>query len=123
MALRRAALVATLAASVAGAGLTPAMAAGETPPPLPGNLAEAATWYVVIDGQTVGPLTDTAVQRRMSDGTITDETLVWRAGMDSWQRADQAPGMQAVRIEARLLGKDKPTPTDNAFAMGGRTRW
>lgn len=115
MTMRSSFLMASLAASMAGALPPAAWAAGETPPPLPGDIAEAAEWYVVIDGQKVGPLTDSAVQRRLTDGTIKDDTLVWRAGMDGWTRAAEATGIQAIKVEAALKNPNRPTRTDNKF--------
>ncbi len=115
--MRHAVFATSLIAAFAVALPPAALAAGEQPPPLPGNLAEDAQWYVVVDGQTVGPLTDSAVERRIADGSITDDTLVWRAGMDGWAKAGEAPGMQAVRIEAAIKNPNKPTRTDNKFGL------
>ncbi|MDX2021636.1 MAG: GYF domain-containing protein [Deltaproteobacteria bacterium] len=47
--------------------------------------AEAeAVWYVVVEGEQVGPLTEADVAARVSRGEITGETFAWREGMADW---------------------------------------
>ena len=83
MTMTRAIAFASLAAAICGAvppaafaaampPLSPSLpaASGETPPPVPAAAAADARWYVVIDGQAVGPLTDEAVLRRMDHANI-----------------------------------------------------
>lgn len=42
-------------------------------------------WYYVVDGESIGPLTDEDFERKVADGTITAQTLVWHPGMDDWR--------------------------------------
>lgn len=42
-------------------------------------------WYFAESGQQVGPMEDEAFRGFVNSGRITDETLVWRQGMSSWQ--------------------------------------
>jgi len=75
----------------------PASAAAATPtspqpPPLPGT----AQWYLGVDGKQVGPLAPSEIQARVSAGTATPDTLVWRAGMEAWVRLGDVPELQAA---------------------------
>lgn len=64
----------------------------------------------------VGPLTETAMRKKLADGTIKDETPVWRAGMAAWVRASESEGIRALKIEARLRNPQKyPPRTDPKF--------
>lgn len=103
------------AVAVALAAMMPAGALASTPPPLPSGIADAAEWYVVIDGQTIGPLTDAGIERRIADGSLTDDTLVWREDLAGWVKAGECAGIQAVKIEARLAGRLPSTPLDQKF--------
>lgn len=106
-----------LAAAI-GAALAPAAMSAE-PPPIPAEALEKAEWYVVIDGAKVGPLTESAMLRKLEEGAIGDDTLVWREGMQDWQRAAEAPGIVAARTYARMRepGRFPRARHDNAFAM------
>jgi hypothetical protein len=42
-------------------------------------------WYAHINGENRGPLTNAALMDAVNSGQITTETLVWRAGFDSWR--------------------------------------
>lgn len=130
MTMTRAIAFASLAAAICGAvppaafaaampPLSPSLpaAAGETPPPVPAAAAADARWYVVIDGQAVGPLTDEAVLRRMDKGEIAPDTLVWQAGMSDWQRADEAMPLVAKRVEAALTHPKPPARIGKEFAL------
>ena len=95
---------------------TPKPAVGaELPPPLPSSVAAAASWYVVIDGVPVGPLTDAQVIARLEGGQISGDTLVWQAGMQDWQPAGQAMPLVAKRVEAALQQPKLPARRDKLF--------
>jgi membrane protease subunit (stomatin/prohibitin family) len=87
-----AALGAQLAQAFQPAGTsTSAPVAPAAPPPLPGT----TLWYLGVDGQQVGPLAPSEIQARVTAGTATPETLVWRAGMGAWVRLEEVPDLQA----------------------------
>ncbi|MBD5214570.1 MAG: DUF4339 domain-containing protein [Bacteroidales bacterium] len=48
-------------------------------------------WYVAIDNRQAGPLTPAEVEHLVANGTIHDNTLIWRAGMTGWQMACNIP--------------------------------
>jgi hypothetical protein len=107
------------AALAAGGTTLPKLAeakgeSAETPPPIPASAQAGAVWYVVIDGQKVGPLTEEALLRRMASGEIDASTLVWRSGMDEWQTIAATETIMAKRVAAALTGKPK-TPLDEKF--------
>ena len=109
----RAAIYASTALAFAGAMTSGAFAA--EPPPLPAGVAEQAVWYVVIDGQKIGPLTESAVARRMRAGEIQPSALAWREGMAEWTPV--ASTMTFVgRDVAASLGKPRPR-IDRKFAL------
>lgn len=55
------------------------------PPPLP----PAEAYYVGKNGKQAGPFDRTAIIGYITKGTITRETLMWKAGMAEWQTAVQ----------------------------------
>jgi len=65
----------------------PAGPPAAVPPPLPGT----TQWYLGINGEQVGPMNPTEVAARVSDGSATLDTLVWRAGMEAWTRLGDVP--------------------------------
>ena len=44
----------------------------------------AAEWYVVIDGERVGPITPEEVNAYYTAGQLQADTYVWRDGLDDW---------------------------------------
>jgi hypothetical protein len=62
-------------------------------------------WYVVIDGNSCGPLDDGRIKALVQEGRITPETLVSRAGMKQWVPAHKIRG---------LFGTMQPTTTTQA---------
>ncbi|MBB4685049.1 SPFH domain-containing protein [Amycolatopsis jiangsuensis] len=64
-----------------------APAAPPGPPPLP----QAEQWYLGAGGQQLGPFDRGQLAQQVSSGTLTRETLVWKAGMAEWTAAAQVP--------------------------------
>lgn len=60
---------------------------GAAPPPLP----SAATWHAAIGGQSSGPYSLAQIQTAIQAGQIDRSTLVWCAGMSTWQPAGELP--------------------------------
>ncbi len=75
-------------ASSASPQTPPAMA----PPPLPNALAI----WLGVRGAPTGPLDLTALKQHFRDGTLTADTLAWRAGMAEWKPAAQMPELKDV---------------------------
>ena len=47
-----------------------------------------------MDGKQVGPLAPSEIQARVTAGTATPDTLVWRTGMDAWAHLGDVPELQ-----------------------------
>jgi len=55
------------------------------PPPLPAG----SSYFAAINGAQAGPFSMIDLQNRIQAGQINRQTLVWKAGMASWQAAEQ----------------------------------
>lgn len=42
-------------------------------------------WFYAIDGQQLGPVSDSQLEALLGSGKINRDTLVWREGMKDWQ--------------------------------------
>ncbi len=62
------------------------------PPPIP----KAQTYYVVIDNRAKGPLTLEQIKTAIAEGTIAEDTLAWREGMDGWEHARSLDGLATL---------------------------
>ncbi|RVU48964.1 DUF4339 domain-containing protein [Lujinxingia sediminis] len=49
-----------------------------------GNTGGASEWYVVIDGDRVGPITPEEVEAYFTAGQVHPDTFAWRDGLDDW---------------------------------------
>jgi uncharacterized membrane protein len=47
-------------------------------------------WYYAAGGQQQGPVDDAQLDALIQSGTVTQDTLIWREGMASWQPLRQA---------------------------------
>jgi membrane protease subunit (stomatin/prohibitin family) len=62
------------------------------PPPLPAG----QTFHVEMNGQAQGPFTVAQIQAGIGSGQVTDQSLVWSAGMAEWQKAGAVPALAAL---------------------------
>jgi uncharacterized membrane protein YhaH (DUF805 family) len=44
-------------------------------------------WYYLENDSRIGPVEHKEIERLISQGTVTAQTLVWREGMDGWEEA------------------------------------
>lgn len=59
----------------------------------PRRIEELMNWYYVKDNAQAGPVEQAALEALFRDGKINSNTLVWRAGLDTWLPYSQAlPG-------------------------------
>ena len=63
----------------AGSAPVPSAPPAASPPPL---------WHVARGGESVGPVPTSQLLRWASEGELSRDTLVWTAGQDGWQRAE-----------------------------------
>lgn len=59
--------------------------------PRSGESPEATVqWYVHLDGENLGPFSSPEIVQRIETGEVLRESLVWRAGYDSWRAAEES---------------------------------
>jgi membrane protease subunit (stomatin/prohibitin family) len=73
-------------------------AGGPPPPPAP------SAWYIVENGQSVGPFVPDQLAQAVQAGRVRPDTWVWSAGMSEWIPARSAPAL------ASLLARTPPPP-------------
>ena len=56
-------------------------------------------WYMAIGGHQVGPVTQDEIIANLRNGSIDAETLVFTAGMTTWQKVKDVPSFAPVRVE------------------------
>ena len=55
----------------------------QVPPPIP-----TVTFHVAVNGQAAGPFDMNTLSQMANAGTFTKDSLVWKAGMPQWAKAD-----------------------------------
>ncbi len=60
----------------------PAVAAPPPPPPV------EHVWHIAEDGEVTGPFSKAAMGRKVTEGTLTRDSMVWTQGQDGWTRAE-----------------------------------
>ncbi len=60
--------------------------------------AQATQWYTVVDDRQAGPLTDDEMTKLVANGSISDNTLVWRPGMTGWEMACNVPEINKILL-------------------------
>ena len=73
---------------------------GATPPPVP-----VVAYHVAINGQPTGPYDMATLSQMISAGQITGDSLVWKAGMESWVKAESLDDFKGMFIP--------PIPSEN----------
>ncbi|WP_031435654.1 DUF4339 domain-containing protein [Methylomarinum vadi] len=64
-------------------------------------------YFFSKNNQQTGPLDLEAIKKKIAEGTITSQTLVWREGMDNWKPADQ---IQELSTFFKSGAKPPPLP-------------
>lgn len=67
-------------------------------------------WYYADGSERQGPLERSDIERLIADGTITEDTLVWREGLDGWEAADAHFQMTPEAPAAPPPMPDAPMP-------------
>lgn len=73
------------------AGINQMPQAGTTPPPIP-----VVTYNVVINGQATGPFDLNTLQQMIIAGQLSSNSLVWKAGMSEWVRAESVDELKSL---------------------------
>lgn len=66
---------------------------GATPPPIP-NIA----YYVAVNGQATGPFDVNTLAQMVASGQLVASSLVWKAGIAAWVRADNVDELKCLFI-------------------------
>ncbi|NJM84244.1 MAG: DUF4339 domain-containing protein, partial [Tabrizicola sp.] len=73
-------------------------------PPAPPPPSPDTVWHIAADGQTTGPFSTASMGRKVNDGSLTRDSMVWTPGQDGWKRAEDVPPL------ARLFTVQPPPP-------------
>ncbi len=69
----------------------------------------AQQWYMAIGGHQVGPVTEEEILNNLRNGNVDAETLVFTAGMTSWQRIREVAAF-AQFVGGAAAGRLAPPP-------------
>ena len=61
----------------------------QVPPPIP-----TVTFHVAVNGQATGPFDMNTLSQMANAGTLTKDSLVWKAGMPQWAKAETVAELQ-----------------------------
>ena len=87
-------------------------------------------WHVVNEDQTTTEIRDEVLRTRILDGSVRQETLLWRPGMSDWQPASAISGLffpperpHVERSVADLLQKGSEFAVQEDLSSGSEARW
>lgn len=64
---------------------------GSTPPPIP-----TVAYHVAVNGQATGPFDLNTLKQMAASGQITGDSLVWKNGMDQWEKAGSIDELKSI---------------------------
>ena len=82
------------AMNTAMSGMNPGVQSGMTPPPIP-----VVAYHVAINGQAAGPFDLASLKQMALAGQFAATSLVWKAGMAYWVKAETVDELKAVFAE------------------------
>jgi uncharacterized protein (TIGR00266 family) len=68
-------------------------------------------WFMAIGGHQVGPVAQHEIIENLKNGTIDAETLVFTAGMATWQKVKDVPAFASFVAGGSAAGAVPPPPT------------
>jgi predicted Zn finger-like uncharacterized protein len=111
------------AASRASASHAVSAAAARSPSPAtaPAQAPEQAVWHVVVDGEQVGPLSESEIKDRLRQGKVNSDTLVWKEGFGDWTAFSAVPELTPLlaRITHHPVAS-KPAAREPGRATGSQ---
>jgi predicted Zn finger-like uncharacterized protein len=72
-----------------------------------GATVEAAEWFIVVDGDQVGPITTRDVDTYYMSGKIETDSYIWREGMPNWVHLQEIPEFE--HLFSGMAGPDDKT--------------
>ena len=83
--------------------------------PKPAPAEAQGTWYIVVEGEQVGPLAEPDIAARLARAEITSETLVWKEGLADWLKLSAVPELaQTLSPQAAPAAEAAPVRRDSA---------
>ncbi|MCK0120044.1 SPFH domain-containing protein [Loktanella sp. F6476L] len=76
-------------------GAAPQQPAAMAPPPPPPPPAEHV-WHIAVAGDVTGPFSKAAMGRKVTEGALTRDTMVWTQGQDGWMRAEDVADLNSI---------------------------
>jgi predicted Zn finger-like uncharacterized protein len=71
-------------------------------------------WYVAINGVPVGPIRISELRRKAANGAVTEDSLVWREGLEEWRPVRSVTELAEIVREAMTSGRPSlVTPPPN----------
>jgi hypothetical protein len=74
-------------------------------------------WYYVSDGQQAGPITTEQLRTQAATGALSEETLVWKAGMASWEPLGQVAGRETALLIQLPMPSAPAVPVKQAVSV------
>jgi predicted Zn finger-like uncharacterized protein len=80
--------------------------------------AEQAVWHVVVDGEQVGPVTESEIKDHLRAGSVNSDTLVWKEGFGDWTQFSAVPELTPLlaKITRHPVAAAKPARTSGSRA-------
>lgn len=75
-----------------------------------GKVAGTSKWYYAKGGERFGPIPLDEVLKLRKDGSIADNDLVWRKGLESWQPAANVDEVNPPEPEAAAVAAAEAAP-------------
>jgi predicted Zn finger-like uncharacterized protein len=105
---------------VVRSGGAPAADAAAEPKPAP--VEAQGTWYIVVEGEQVGPLAESDIAARLARGEITGETLVWKEGLADWMQLSAVPELAQASSPQATSARSRPRSRRQNLRRSGATR-
>src|SRR4029453_16149360 len=68
-------------------------------------------WFYAKDGQQIGPVDFSEIERLRAEGQLTDDTLVWQQGMPNWVKLSSVSKPAAEKPVVEVPAGPTLTPT------------
>lgn len=89
-------------------------AVGAAAEPKPAPAEAQGTWYVVVEGEQMGPLAEPDIAARLGRGEITGESLVWKEGLADWVKLSAVPELAQMSSSQATPGAQSTSAPEPA---------
>ena len=92
------------------AGMMSGMMSGMNQQPAPSAVPSpipSITYHVVVDGQATGPYDLAALKQMVDAGQLTSDSLVWQAGMVTWEKAGAIDSLKEWKCQ-EMCSRETP---------------